>query len=192
MDLQLKLSHNQITYLTKDEHWEKYHDIIDTIVNSRYHTAFIIDPPIHVDALRQFWANAKASMVNGEVVALKSKVNGKVLAITPEVLSQALELNDNNAPTSISTGVVHATLTAYEYQGNLSHATIYKKYFDPQYKLLFHYLLMCLSPKTAGWDQMPSDLQQIFHSIVANQPFRASTYLFNELVINHIKKSLSF
>ena len=100
MALQLKPSHNQIAYLTKDEHWEKYHDIIDTMKNSRYQTAFIIDPPIHVDALRQFWANAKASMVNGEVVALKSKVNGKVLAITPEVLSQALELNDNDTQTS--------------------------------------------------------------------------------------------
>ena len=51
---------------------------------------------------------------------------------------------------------------------------------------------MCLSLKSGSWDQMPSDLQQIFHSIVAKQPFRASSYFFNELVLNHNKESKKF
>ena len=109
------------------------------------------------------------------------------MAVTPEILSHRLGLNDNNAPKHIATGVVQATLTACDYTGDLSHATIFKKYFDPQYKLLFHYIIMCLSPKSGSWDQMPFDLQHIFHSIVAKQPFRASSYFFNELVLNHNK-----
>ena len=51
---------------------------------------------------------------------------------------------------------------------------------------------MCLSPKYGSWDQMPFDLQQIFHSIVAKQPFRASVYFFNELILNHNKKTKKF
>ena len=87
MALQLKQGHNQTAYLEKEEKWPQYDDIIDTIVKSNYHTTFTISPPIHVETLNEFWANAETTIVNDEVIAIKSTINGKTMAITPDTLS---------------------------------------------------------------------------------------------------------
>jgi len=192
MALQIKQGHNQIAYLVKEPKWSQFHDMIDLLTKSYYYHVLTVNPPIHVQTLQTFWANARTTVVDKQVVALVSTIKDKTFAITPEILSSRLHLDDNDFPLSIPEGEIHATMVACDYTGDLSHATIYKRYFDPQYKFLFHHIIMCLSPKTAGWDQMPSDLQQIFHSIVTGAKFRASNYFFNEMVINHQKAKNKF
>ena len=51
---------------------------------------------------------------------------------------------------------------------------------------------MCLSPKTGSYDQMPSTFQPIFHSIVNETKFRASSLFFNELVLHHLNTKKKF
>ena len=124
MALELKSGHNQTAYLEKDDKWSQYNKIIDAVVQSNYHTTFTISPPIHVETLREFWANAETTIVNNEFIALKSTIKGKTMAVTPEILSHRLGIDDNNAPKHIATGVVQATLTACDYKGDLSHAIL--------------------------------------------------------------------
>ena len=187
MALELKQGHNQAAYLVKDKNWAQYDEIIDLIVKSPYYTAFTIDPPIHVGTLREFWANAVETVVNDKVVSIKFTVQNKTMAITPEILGIKLGLNDKDAPEHFKSGDVQSTMTACDYQGDLSHTTIYKRYFDSQYKFLFHQINMCFSPKTGSVDQMPFGLQQVFHSIVNKTPLKISNYFFNEIVL-HLQK----
>ena len=51
---------------------------------------------------------------------------------------------------------------------------------------------MCLSPKTGSYDHMPCTFQPIFHSIVNETKFRASTLFFNELVLHHLNTKKKF
>ena len=74
------------------------------------------------------------------------------MAITPATLGIRLGLDDVDAPDQFPNSEFHLTMTECGYQGTLSHATIFKKFFEPKYKLLFHYIIMCLSPKTGSYD----------------------------------------
>ena len=131
-------------------------------------------------------------MVDDEVISLNSTIKGRQMAITQAILSNRLGLNDVNAPEKFDNSAIHLTMTECGYQGTLSQATIFKKYFEPKYKLLFHYIIMCLSPKTGSYDQMPSTFQPIFHSIVNETNFRASKLFFNELVLHHNNTNKKF
>jgi len=128
MALELKQGHNQAAYLVKDKKWAQYDKVIDLIVNSGYHTAFTIDPPIHVHLLQEFWANAEVITVDGEPVSIASNIGKTVIGISPEVLAIRLGIQDKDAPTAFKTGEVHTTLTECGYQGDLSHTTIYKNF----------------------------------------------------------------
>ena len=185
MALVLKQGHNQRAFLEKQEGWSQYDEIIDLVVKSQYFTALTINPPIHTETLNEFWANAETMTTDNEVNSLNSRIKGKPLTITPATLATRLGLDDVTAPDHVANSDIHLTMTECGYQGTLSHATIFKKYFEPKYKLLFHYIIMCLSPKTGSYDQMPSTFQPIFHSIVNETNFRASKLFFNELVLHH-------
>ena len=76
MALRLKTTHNLAAHLTPDPDFPAYHEVIGVMVNSQYHTALTITPPLHLDALQQFWANATVTKV-GTTTPLKSTVNGK-------------------------------------------------------------------------------------------------------------------
>ena len=192
MALVLKQGHNQQGYFVKEDKWSQYDEIIDLVVKSQFYTAFTIDPPLHVETLNEFWANAEAVTVNNKVISLKSTIQGKLMAITPESLGIRLGLNDMDAPEHIPSADIHLTMTECGYQGTLSHATVYKKYFDSKYKLLFHYIIMCLSPKTGSYDQMPSTFQPFFHCIINETKFKASNVFFNELVLHHQNSKKKF
>ena len=192
MALILKQGHNQKGYFTKDADWSQYDDIINLVVKSQFNTAFTVDPPIHEDILNEFWANAEEVTVNNNVIALRTTIQRKVMAITPDSLSIRLGLRDADASTQFPTTEIQQTMIDCGYQGNISHSTIFKKYFDAPHKLLFHYINMCLSPKTGSSNQMSYNLQCIFHSIVTKTPFKASAYFFNELVLHHNNTKKTF
>src|ERR1043165_8225222 len=192
MALILKQGHNQRGYFEKHEAWSQYDEIIDLVVKSQYFTALTIDPPIHTETLNEFWANAEMVTVNDKVISLNSTIQGRRMAITPVSLAIRLGLNDVKAPDQFPNSQIHLTMTECGYQGTLSQAIIFKKYFEPKYKLLFQYIIMCLSPKTRSYDQMPSTFQPIFHSIVNETKFRASALFFNELVLHHLNSKKKF
>src|ERR1044071_1112209 len=192
MALILKQGHNQKGYFEKHEAWSQYDEIIDLVVKSQFFTSLTIDPPIHTETLNELWANAETVTVNDQVISLNSTIQGRRMAITPETLGIRLGLDDVGAPDQFPNSEIHMTMTECGYQGTLSHATIFNKFFEPKYKLLFHYIIMCLSPKTGSYDQMPSTFQPIFHSIVNETKFRASKLFFNELVLHHLNSKKKF
>ena len=115
MALVLKQGHNLRAYLEKQEGWSQYDEIIDLVVKSQYFTALTIDPPIHLETLNEFWANAETVMVDDEVISLNSTIKGRQMAITPAILSNRLGLNDVNAPEKFDNSAIHLTMTECGY-----------------------------------------------------------------------------
>ncbi|KAD4585480.1 hypothetical protein E3N88_23081 [Mikania micrantha] len=70
------------------------------------------------------------------------------------------------------------------YECPLPSTTYLKGRVSYNYKYLIHLFLHCLSNKTGGWDQVPSDLASAIHGLVSNQLFNFSAFIFNNLVDN--------
>jgi hypothetical protein len=143
MALILKQGHNQRGYFEKNEAWSQYKEILDLAVKSQYFTPLTIDPPIHTETLNEFWANAETVTVNNKVISLNSTIKGRRMAITPAILAIRLGLDDVNAPDQFPNSQIHLTMTECGYQGTLSHATIFKKYFEPSINCFF-IILLCV------------------------------------------------
>ncbi|KAL8239676.1 hypothetical protein R6Q59_016243 [Mikania micrantha] len=101
-----------------------------------------------------------------------------------ETICRHLQLCDAGGRVSFTKDEVALTFRSMGYEGPLPSTTYLKGRVSYNYKYLIHLFLHCLSNKTGGWDQLPSDLASAIHGLVSNQSFNFFAFIFNNLVDN--------
>ncbi|GJX11370.1 hypothetical protein Tco_0201229 [Tanacetum coccineum] len=109
-----------------------------------------------VNAVKPFWATAKAKTVNGEV-QIQALVDGKKVIVTETSVRRALQLKDAEGTKCLPNATIFEQLTLMGYENLTQKLTFYKAFFSPQWKFLIHTILQCLSAKTTAWNEFKSE-----------------------------------
>ncbi|KAD3640330.1 hypothetical protein E3N88_29553 [Mikania micrantha] len=157
--------------------------IVSFLQRSRYFFALTSQPLVYESHHQQFWASCSvSSSSNGR--SLVATIDAHPISINVETICRHLKLNDAGGKVSFTKDVVASTFQSMGYEGPLPTTTYLKGRVSYNCKYLIHLFLHCLSNKTGGWDQIPSDLASAIHGLVSNQLFNFSAFIFNNLVDN--------
>ncbi|MFS8003324.1 hypothetical protein Hanom_Chr13g01212681 [Helianthus anomalus] len=127
----------------------------------KYKTTLTTDAPIHVDTLRQFWANADVQSYNKKYFGIMSKVEGIIVQISPSSISTVFALDDQACKTSFEKQEIHTEFIERGYEGQLTGVTIFKPKFPAEMKFFSHTLPICLSVKTTSFNEIPQKVQYL-------------------------------
>ncbi|GJZ83248.1 uncharacterized mitochondrial protein-like protein [Tanacetum coccineum] len=98
-----KKSTTGVVFLEKPEESDGFEGIIDFLNASSIRYALTVNPTIYSSCIKQFWATAKAKIVNGEV-KIQALVDGKKVIVIKKSLRRALQLKDTEAPEELGEG----------------------------------------------------------------------------------------
>lgn len=160
--------------------------MIVTITRRKYFYQLRIDPNLYPQNLNEFWKNALIQYDEDERTSLfiRSKLGNAYVAISSSLLSQPLELNDDEFPSKVVAQTLKCELIEWGYLGYTQKATLYKNLFSSSMKFLFHTLLQCMSCKSMSWNELPLNVQYLAYSILTCENYYFSKSLFNDFVSN--------
>ncbi|GKF03413.1 hypothetical protein Tco_0030336 [Tanacetum coccineum] len=107
-----------------------------------------LDKPTHSDGFEQI-TTTKEKTVNGKV-QIQALVDKKKVIITKTSVRSDLQLEDAKGTERLPNAIIFEQLTLMGYENLTQKLTFYKAFFSPQWKLLIHIILECLSVKTTA------------------------------------------
>ncbi|GKD53604.1 hypothetical protein Tco_1286991 [Tanacetum coccineum] len=140
--------------------------------------------PLIVDSLlKTIWSTEASTNNNGEVKILAT-IDGHSLSITKGSLRRHLKLDDQDGITSIPNSEIFEQLALMGYHTNSDKLTFQKGAFSPQWRLLIHNILHCLSPKKTAWEQFSSNIATAVICLATNRRYNFSRMIFEHMVSN--------
>ncbi|GJX54425.1 putative ribonuclease H-like domain-containing protein [Tanacetum coccineum] len=119
-----------------------------------------------------------------EEVQLPALVDGKKIIITEASIRRDLQLDYDEGMDCLSNATIFEELTRIRYEKLSQKLTFYKAFFSPQWKILIHTVLQCLSAKTTAWNEFSSIMASAIIFLAINQKFNFSKYIFENMVKN--------
>ncbi|GJU98056.1 hypothetical protein Tco_1327327 [Tanacetum coccineum] len=98
-----------VAFLEKPAESDGFHEIIDFMNANQIHYALTFNPTIYTSCIEQFWATAKAKMVNGES-QLQALVDKKKVIITETSIRSDLHLEDAGGIDCLPTATIFEEL----------------------------------------------------------------------------------
>ncbi|GJS30151.1 ribonuclease H-like domain, reverse transcriptase, RNA-dependent DNA polymerase [Tanacetum coccineum] len=181
--LQFADTHNLVAFLSKPAESEGFEQIVDFLNANPIKYALMINSTIYTSCIKQFWATIKVKTVNGEV-QLQALVDGKKISIAEASVRRDLQLNDKEGTDCLPNSTIFEELTRMGYEKLSQKLTFYKAFFSPQWKLLIHIILQCLSAKTIAWNEFSSTMASAIICLATNQKFNFSKYIFESMLKN--------
>ncbi|GJS23622.1 hypothetical protein Tco_0452254 [Tanacetum coccineum] len=174
-------THNLVAFLKKPEESDGFEEIIDFLNASYVQYALTVNPTIYTTCVEQFWASAKAKIINKER-QIQALVDKKKVIITETSIRSDLKLDDAEGIYCLPIATIFAELERMGYENLTQKLTFYKAYFLSQWKFLIHTILQCLSAKTIAWNEFSSTMASAIICLATNQKFNFSKYIFNNMV----------
>ncbi|GJT75413.1 hypothetical protein Tco_1042138 [Tanacetum coccineum] len=107
-------THNLVVFLEKPEESDEFKEIIDFLNASYVQYALMVNPTIYTTCIEQFWASAKAKIVNGER-QIQALVDKKKVIITETSIRSYLKLDDDEGIDCLPTTTIFADLERMGY-----------------------------------------------------------------------------
>ncbi|GKE75904.1 hypothetical protein Tco_1537945 [Tanacetum coccineum] len=107
--LQFAETHNMIAFLEKPAKSNEFQEIIDFLNANQIHYALTVNLTICTSCIEQFWATAKAKMINGER-QLQALVDKKKVIITETSIRRDLHLEDAGGTDCLPTATIFEEL----------------------------------------------------------------------------------
>nr|GFA66071.1 hypothetical protein [Tanacetum cinerariifolium] len=82
-----------ITFLTKSNESKGFNQIVDFLNAQTIQYALMVNPPIYVSCMKQFWASITVKKTN-DVVKLQALIDMKKMVITEDTIRHGLRLDD--------------------------------------------------------------------------------------------------
>ncbi|GJT49877.1 retrovirus-related pol polyprotein from transposon TNT 1-94 [Tanacetum coccineum] len=117
-------------------------------------------------------------------VQIQALVDEKKVIVTETSVRRALQLKDAEGTECLPNATIFAELERMGYENLTGKLTFYKAFFSPQWKLLIHIILQCLSAKTTTWNEFSSTMASAIICLAINQKFNFSKYIFDNMVKN--------
>nr|GEW92143.1 hypothetical protein [Tanacetum cinerariifolium] len=86
-------THNMIAFLTKSDASEGFDQIVYFLNAHTIQYALMVNPPIYVSCIKQFWASVLVTKTN-DVVKLQALIDRKKVIVTKDTIRQDLRLDD--------------------------------------------------------------------------------------------------
>ncbi|GKC25919.1 hypothetical protein Tco_1028069 [Tanacetum coccineum] len=102
-------THNLVAFLEKPKESSGFEEIIDFLNASYVQYALTVNPTIYTTCIEQFWASAKAKIVNGER-QIQALVDKKKVIITETSIRSDLKLDDAEGIDCLPTASIFAEL----------------------------------------------------------------------------------
>ncbi|GJS42829.1 hypothetical protein Tco_0567872 [Tanacetum coccineum] len=170
MTLKFADTHNMVAFLSKPEESDGFEQIVDFLNAHPIKYALTVNPIIYTSCIEQFWSTVKAKTVNEEV-QLQALVDGKKIIVTEASARSDLQLDDEEGMDCLPNATIFEELTRMGYEKISQKLTFYKAFFSPQWKLLIHTILQCLSSKTTAWNKFSSTMASAIICLATNQKF---------------------
>ncbi|GJU98057.1 hypothetical protein Tco_1327328 [Tanacetum coccineum] len=155
-------THNMVAFLEKPAESDGFHEIRIFMNANQIHYALTVNPTIYTSCIEQFWATAKAKMVNGER-QLQALVDKKKVIITETSIRSDLHLEDAGGIDCLPTATI----------------------FEELEKMGCHYA------KTTAWNEFSSTMASAIICLATNQKFNLSKYIFDAMV-KHLEGGVKF
>nr|GEV87603.1 hypothetical protein [Tanacetum cinerariifolium] len=152
-------THNLIAYLEKPTESKGFEQIIDFLNKSSVKT------------------------INDEV-RIQALIDEKRVNIKESSIRHTLKLDDTEGTSCLANAEIFYGLAKMGYEKLYEKLTFYKAFFSPQWKLLIHTILQCLSTKTTSWNEFSSTMASTIICLTTNQKFNFSRYILLSIVKN--------
>ncbi|GJX60879.1 hypothetical protein Tco_0292269 [Tanacetum coccineum] len=179
-----------VVFLEKPEESSGFEEIIDFLNASYVQYALTVNPTIYTTCIEQFWASAKAKIVNGKR-QIQALVDKKKVIITETSIRSDLKLDDAEGIDFLPTASIFVELERMGYEHLTQKLTFYKAYFSSQWKFLIHTILQYLSAKTTAWNEFSRTMASAIICLATNQTFNFSKYIFDNMV-KHLEGRVKF
>ncbi|KAM0041333.1 hypothetical protein Hdeb2414_s0011g00365111 [Helianthus debilis subsp. tardiflorus] len=134
--------------------------------------------------IKEFWDLEKFVEIDGKEI-IHGQVNKLDVDAFAEVLNYILRLRDDpNAPYSVPIMCQRGCLLRMKCVNDILGGQINKAWLPLRYKFLLHILIQCLSNRRSGYDMASNDLVGMLVSLVLNNPFSISKYIFANIKEN--------
>ncbi|GJV46992.1 hypothetical protein Tco_1437204, partial [Tanacetum coccineum] len=124
--------------------------------------------------------DAQTSTSENEEMEITATIDGRVKTITQASIRRHLKLEDADGISSLSNTEFFEQLALMGYASNSDKLTFQKGHFSPQWRILIHTILHCLSPKKTDWEQFSSNIATAIIFLATNRTFNFSKMIFNE------------
>ncbi|GJT46672.1 hypothetical protein Tco_0955387 [Tanacetum coccineum] len=139
--------HNMVAYLKKPTGSEGFQEIVYFLNGCHIRYALTKNPTIYVSLIEKFWQTATIRTVDNGEQEIIAIVDGKEFTITKASVRRHLQLADVDGISVLPTTKIFAQLSLMGYVSTDDKLTFQKGKFSPQWRLLIHIILHCLSPK---------------------------------------------
>nr|GEV08725.1 hypothetical protein [Tanacetum cinerariifolium] len=114
-----------ITFLTKSDASEGFDQIVDFLNAHNIQYVLMVNPPIYVSCIKQFWALVSVKKTN-DVVKLQALIDRKKVVITEDTIRQDLRLDDADGVDCLPNEEIFAELAHMGYEKPPPKLTFYK------------------------------------------------------------------
>nr|GEY66375.1 hypothetical protein [Tanacetum cinerariifolium] len=121
-------THNMIAFLTKSDTSEGFDQIVYFLNAHTIQYALMVNPPIYVSCIKQFWASVLIKKSN-DTVKLQALIDRKKIFVE---------------------------LARMGYEKPSTKLTFYKAFFSAQWKFLIHTIFQCMIAKKTAWNEFSS------------------------------------
>ncbi|KAK1406252.1 hypothetical protein QVD17_41543 [Tagetes erecta] len=190
-NLKFEPKHNLVACLDESiPETDGYRDMIKFIKRTKYVYAMCAKPVIYARLIKSFWRTAEVIRDDNGVAVVRGNISrDMVLTVSEEAIRTALRIDDDEVG-------ANDELTMAECQScfvNMGHPPIfpksqfYRAKLGKKFKLLCYVVQQCMSRRSAGFDNFPSDIASPIVAIAENKPFNMSRWIMNGFVFNLVK-----
>ncbi|KAK1406242.1 hypothetical protein QVD17_41532 [Tagetes erecta] len=190
-NLKFEPKHNLVACLDESiPETEGYRDMIRFIKRTKYVYAMCAKPVIYARLIKSFWRTAEVIRDDNGVAVVRGNITrDMVLTVSEEAIRTALRIDEDEVG-------MNDELTMAECQScfvNMGHPPIfpksqfYRAKLGKKWKLLCYVVQQCMSRRSAGFDNFPSDIASLIVAIAENKPFNMSRWIMNGFVFNLVK-----
>ena len=180
--------HNLALNLDPDQHnCEHFHEMFNYIARSRLSFAFCDSPRLIKLYIDSFWSTAHEVMVDGQSF-VRATVEGTTFDFNAESLRTILHLgveSDVEEEEDVEmTYEFDLLLRCFQRMGFVGQVKLPfdKSGFQGRWRYLAYALLVCLSNRKAGFDQLSAQIASQMVALVYNRPYPFSRYFYQEFV----------
>ncbi|KAK1411654.1 hypothetical protein QVD17_38211 [Tagetes erecta] len=190
-NLKFEPKHNLVVCLDESiPETEGYRDMMRFIKRTKYVYAMCAKPVIYAILIKSFWRTAEVVTNEAGVIAVRGNITRELqLTVSEEAIRTALRIDDDEVG-------ANDELTVAECQTcfvNMGHPPVFPKSqfvrarLGKKWKLLCYVIQQCMSRRSAGFDNFPSDIASPIVAIAENKPFNMSKWIMNGFVFNLVK-----
>nr|GEV03634.1 hypothetical protein [Tanacetum cinerariifolium] len=146
-----------IAFLTKSDASEGFDQILDFLNAHTIQYALMVNPPIYVSCIKQFWASVLIKKSN-DIMKLQALIDRKKVIITEDTIRHNLRLDDVDGIDCLPNEEIYTELAQIGYEKPSTKLTFYKAFFSAQWKFLIHTIVQCMSAKRTSWNEFSSSM----------------------------------